>query len=206
MYALLRYNDFLRKQLAVYEPYRIGDKVQLENNSIWYVVADSDSKTDTVKLLSTYFSDVTGEGDINERDKVRYNTNNEAEYDVNDTNSVAYYMNGIVKRNIVDNIDSSIEDIGLLSAKEFVKIRERMNFGDEWTTSNWLAGTTYSGWWLLSEKNNKVYAVTSRGTFVLTNPNNYQFIRPVIVIKKDVVTKIEDKKQLTVDLINGLKR
>ena len=81
-----------------------------------------------------------------------------------------------------------------------------MNYGDEWKTSNWLAGSDYPTWWILSEQNSKVYSVTSKGTFILSTPNSSKYVRPTIEISKDLVTKIEDKKQVTVDLINGLKK
>lgn len=205
VFSLLKYNDFVKKQLAVYEPYRIGDKVRLQDDSIWYVIVDSDSKNDEVKLLSIMMVDVNNDGMLDASDLVKYNTTNTAEYDSENEGSIAYvikkYAKGIYEEKI-----GKIEEMGILKSKEFVKVRERMNFGDEWTQGNWLASDSCPKYWIESEQNNKVFVVTSRGTYILVNPDSSYFIRPTIVIKKDLVTKIEEKRRATVDLINGLKR
>ena len=205
IYSLLKYNDFVKKQLAVYEPYRIGDKVKLNNESVWYVVNDSDSKNDSVRLLATFAVDVNNDGVVDGNDFVRYNTKNVAEYDVSDENSVANLLNGPIKERYEQSI-GKIEELNLLTSKEFVKIRERMNFGDQWDTGNWLAHMNFQRWWIQSEQNNKVYVVSGTGTFFLIEPNSSHLIRPAVTIKKEYVTKIEEKKTITVDLINGLKR
>ena len=205
IFSLLKYNDFVKKQLAVYEPYRIGDLVKLNDESQWYVIADSDSKNENVKLLSTTLVDVNNDGIIDASDLVKYNTTNAAEYDFENEGSIAYILKNSSKKYYEEKI-GKIEEIGILKSKEFVKVRERMNFGDEWTQGNWLANGNFPKYWIESEQNNKVFVVTSRGTYILVNPDSSYFIRPTIVINKDLVKKVEVKRQATVDLIYGLVR
>lgn len=205
VYSLLKYNDYVRKQLAIYEPYRIGDKVKLKDESVWYVINDSTSSEDTIRLLATKMVDLNDDGVIDSNDLAAYNTDNKAEYDINNENSAAHLLNNVIKKKFEDSI-GNVKDISLLTSKEYVKIRERMNYGDEWSNGNWLASGDYQKWWIRSEQNDKVFVVTSKGTFYLSKPNSTQFIRPTIEINKDLVTKIEEKKEITMDFINGLKR
>ena len=205
IYSLLKYNDFVKKQLAVYDAYRIGDVVYLKDESLWYVIEDSDSKKDSVKLLSNKFADINLDGNVDGNDLVQYHKENSAEFSADDENSVAYLLKKTIKAKYEENI-GKIKEISIISSKEYVKIRERMNFGDEWTTENWLAGPGMKNYWIESEKNNKVYVVTEKGTFYLSEPNKTKYVRPTIVIKKEAVTKVEEKRKISVDLINGLKR
>lgn len=202
-FVLIKYNDFVRKKLAVYSSYRIGDIVYLEDESQWYVIKDTSSSEEYVKLLSSKIADVNGDGVIDPNDTVVYNSSNKAEYDISNENSAAYVLNETIKKKYEDTV-GSIKEISLLTTNEFVKIRERMNYGDEWSQGNWLANNDIQKWWILSEKNDKVYVVSFKGTFFLSNAKNYHFIRPTIVIKKDLVTKVEEKKEITLDLTNGL--
>ena len=205
IYSLLKYNDFVKRQLAVYEPYRIGDSVRLQDDSVWYVIEDSDSREDKIKLLSTLFTDINKDGVVDAADLVKYNSTNSTDYNESDENSIAYYLNKTIKPMYADKI-GHIEEISLLSSKEFVKVRERMNFGDEWSVPNWLANPWLRDFWILSDKNNKVYVATEKGTFYLSDPNKAKYIRPTIVVKKEIAKKIEARSRMTVDLINGLKR
>lgn len=204
-YSLIKYNDYVRKQLAIYDSFRIGDKVQLKDNSVWYVINDSDSKEDQIKLLSSNMVDVNFDGVIDSNDLVNYNTTNKAEYDSSNEGSAAFLLNDSIKKKYEESV-GKIEEMSLLTSKEYVKIRERMNYGDEWYTGNWLASGDFQKWWIQSEQNEKVFVVTAKGTFYLTNAGSSYYIRPTIVIDKDSVTKIEEKKEITMDLINGLKR
>ena len=205
IYSLLKYNDFVKKQLAVYEQFRIGDVVYLEDESVWFVIEDSDSKNENVKLLANSFADVNLNGTVEITDVIEYNKDNTTEYSADNENSVAYLLKKKLKGTYEEKI-GKIVDIDILTAKEYVKIRERLNFGDEWTTQNWLAGKNIQNYWIQSDKNNKVYVVTEKGTFNLSEPKKQKFVRPTIVIKKENVTKIKEKSNITVDLINGLKR
>lgn len=185
-YLLLKYNDFVKKQLAVYDVYNIGDKVSLEDDSVWYVVEDSDAHSDTVKLLKETAIDITGDDQITEKDKMKYNMDNKAEYDIESKGSGPYYINRDYKTELEKKV-GHIESIGLLETKEFIKIRDRMEFGDEWSEGNWLANSKLGNWWIESEQNQKVFAVSPNGSFKLYYAKSYNFIRPVIIVKKDLI-------------------
>ena len=200
---LIKYNDFVRRQLAVYKSYRIGDVVYLENDSLWYVAKDADSKEEYVLLLSGYLVDVDGDGIFDTNDAVPYNTENITDYDSSNENSVAYILNHKLKERYEDSI-GSIKEISLLTTNQYVKIRERMNFGDEWAEGNWLANDNSQKWWILSNKNDKVYVVSSKGTFFLSSAKNSHFLRPTILVKKEYIKRVEEKKEISLDLINGL--
>lgn len=201
--ALIKYNDFVKKQLAIYDVYKIGDKVELNDNSIWYVVKDSDSKESTVTLLSDNILDVNSDGAINNDDKLQFNTNNKAEFDIENEGSVAYYLSKDYKQKL-DNI-GKITDIRLLTSKEYVKIRERMGYGYEWNDGNWLANTKNDRWWVNSSQNDKIYVVKSNGIYTLVSPNTFNYVRIVIDIDKDSARLVEEQRKMRVDLINGLK-
>jgi hypothetical protein len=69
-----------------------------------------------------------------------------------------------------------------------------MEFGYEWTTGNWLANEYLAGWWIISSQNNKVYAITSVGTYILYSPSTLRFVRPTITVKKDIITLVEARQ------------
>ena len=189
---LLKYNDFVKKQLAVYNVYNIGDRVLLEDDSVWYVVEDSDAHSDVVKLLKETAIDITGDNQITEKDKMKYNMDNKAEYDIESKGSGPYYINKDYKIELEKKV-GHIESIGLLETKEFIKIRDRMEYGDEWSEGNWLANSKLGNWWIESEQNQKVFAVSPNGSFKLYYAKAYNFVRPVIVVKKDMIKPEESE-------------
>lgn len=200
---LVKYNDFVRKQLAVYQSYKIGDAVYLKDNSKWFVVKDTSSREEYIKLLSNKIVDINDDGVVDSNDAIAYNTENKAEYDTSNEKSAAYVLNDSLKKKYEKEI-GSIHEINLLTAEEYVKIRERMEFGDEWSNDNWLAGKENQKWWVMSRKNGKVYVVSFKGTFYLSNAKNSHFVRPTITIKKELISKTDETKEIKNDLINGL--
>lgn len=201
--ALIKYNDFVKKQLAIYDVYKIGDKVRLENDSIWYVVNDSDSKESTLILLSDNILDINGDDIRNEDDKLPYNSDNKAEYDEDNENSAAKYLKTTYKEQIEKEI-GSIDEARLLTSKEYVKIRERMGYGYEWSEDNFLANIYLSKWWINSVQNEKVFAVTPKGSYSLVAANTVNYIRPTIIINKEKVNKVLEQRKKRADLIIGL--
>ena len=200
-FALIKYNDFVKKQLAVYDVYKIGDKIELNDGSIWYVVKDSDSKEATITLLDDALLDANRDGIVNDTDKYPYNTENKAEYNIENENSVANFLNKEYKETL--NNLGKVSEVRLLTSKEYVKIRERMNFGYEWT-DNWLASSTNFRWWIDSSQNDKVYIVKSNGTYTLVSPSTMNYVRIVIKIDKESVRLVEEQRKMRVDLTKGL--
>ena len=194
IFILINYNDYVKKQLAVYDIYQIGDKVKLKDESIWFVVSDSDSKEETVKLLAKGIVDVNNDEQINESDRIKYNANNVPEYDETVEESVGEFLLNNYKARLQEKI-GKIESISLLTSKEYVKIRNKMGFGYEWADANWLSNISMYNWWIISKQNEKVYCVTPNGSYKLQSPKDLNYVRPTIVIKKSQVEKIIEKKE-----------
>lgn len=192
VFILLKYNEELKKQLITYDIYTIGTKVELQDQSIWYVVEDSGNREETVKLLKETILDINGDSKYTDVDKKKYNTLNESNYDINNETSVAHYLETEYKKELENSV-GKISEISLLTSKEFVKIREKMGFGYEWTTGNWLASKNLGSWWIISSpKSDSVYSVTTTGSYKLNNANALNYVRPTIVIKKEYIKKIEE--------------
>lgn len=195
VFILYNYNDFVKKQLAVYDIYEIGDKVELKDNSIWYVVENSDSKSETVKLLKDTPVDINNDSKLDANDTIKYNSNNLPEYDTTLIDSVGNYLSDNYIFKLQEKV-GNIESISLLTSKEFVKIRNKMGFGYEWSEGNWLANSDIGTWWIISKQNEKVYCVTSIGSYKLQSPISPNYVRPTIVIKKsNITTKVEEKTE-----------
>lgn len=185
---LNKYQEEIEKNLKVYTVYSTGDKIILKDNSIWYVIEDSDNQTSTVKLLKETQIDINGDGKFDAKDKKKYNSSNKAEYDINDKDSAAYFLETEYKTKLEEQV-GKIESISILTSKEFVKVRGKMGYGYEWFEGNWLANNTLGMWWINSSQNGKVYAVTKIGSYKLYSANISHYVRPVITINKDLVEK-----------------
>lgn len=187
-FFLIKYNENIQKQLKVYREYTTGEKIILKDNSVWYVVEDSDNKTPTLKLLKETQIDVNNDGKFDNKDKMKYNSSNKDSYDITDEESVAYYLENEYKDYLTEKV-GTIESISILTSKEFVKARGKMGYDYEWTEGNWLANNNLGTWWINSSQNGKVYAVTRIGSYKLYSANVTNYVRPVITINKDVVEK-----------------
>ncbi len=204
VFILVNYNDYVKKQLAVYDVYQIGDKIKLKDDSIWYVIEDSDSRNENVKLLRENLLDLNDDTILDGNDTLKYNSNNFPDYDLNLEDSVGHFLFNNYKLKLQESV-GKIESISLLTSKEYVKIRNKMGFGYEWGEGNWLANENLKTWWIISKQNEKVYCVTPNGTYKLQVPNSPNYVRPTIIIKKAQVEKvieIKDEEILTNALIN----
>lgn len=189
-YLLFKYNENVRNQVSSYGNYVIGDKVKLKDGSIWYVIEDSKDHDPKIKLLKENNIDINSDSKYTVEDKRKYNGENKSEYNPSDAQGVAKYLDGY-KVELEKKI-GPIEEISLLTSKEFVKIRERMGFGQQWSTANWLANSKIGNWWVISSpKNDSVYVVTSTGAYRITKANTMNFVRPTIVISKENVEKVD---------------
>lgn len=187
---LFRYNNFIKKQFTTYDTYKTGDKVTLEDDSIWYVIEDSDEKQETIKILFNFILDVNGDNFYGDEDLMAYNTENKSVYDPQNEDSVARYLVTTYRDGLEAKI-GKIENVSLLTSKEYIAIREQMGFGYEWSSPNWLAHSTLESWWILSSQNEKVYVITATGAYKLYSPSGKRFIRPTIEIKKSMVKSVE---------------
>lgn len=192
--VLLKYNNDITEKLKKYDIFSIGDKVTLQDGSLWYVVADSKDTESTVKIISDTILDLDKNDVKDSKDRKKYHEQGLDIYDVKDENSVAYFLNNDYKQEEEEKV-GKIEEVNLLTSKEYVKIRERMGFGYEWSEGNWLANKDLNSWWIISSQNEKVYVVTYKGTYKLTKPGSVNFIRPVITIKKEQITKLSEQEE-----------
>ena len=188
LFLIVKYRDLMKKSLTVYNEYEIGETVKLSDNSIWYVVSYSDMSTSTVKLLKETQIDINKDGKYDKNDKMKYNSSNKVSYDTADKDSIAYYLEHEYKSELSEKV-GTINEISILTSKEFVKIREKMGFDYEWYEDNWLANSELDTWWIDSLQTEKAYVVTKIGSYKINSPNNYNYIRPVITVEKDIIEK-----------------
>lgn len=193
VFILIKYNKYVKEKLYIYQVYSIGDKVELKDSSIWYVVNDSAANESTIKLLRDKPLDINNDGKLDDEDKRIYNANNEALYDNSDDNSIGKYLQDTYRLELQKTV-GKLDEVTLLSSKEFVKIREKMGFGYEWSEGNWLADPSFGYWWVISNQNEKVYAVGPTGVYKIYSADSYNFVRPVIVIGKEMVKKNDEKQ------------
>ena len=198
---LLKVSSSFKKQLALYDKYQIGEKVTLNDDSIWYVVSDSGANDDKVKLLKETIVDKNTDNKFDDNDKMNYNKDDKAEYDVSLEETGPYYLDHDYKKALEEKI-GKIDSIGLLTTKEFIKIRERMGYSDEWSDGNWLANYKLGNWWIESEQNQKVFAVSPNGSFKLFHANTKNYLRPTIVIKKEYI-KVEKEEPVENDKLEN---
>lgn len=177
-----------------YNVYKIGEKIQLIDDSYWYVVKESSKNEQYLVLLSEKIDDINNDGKIDKNDKVSYDENNDVEYNIEKEQNIGYFINNKLTEKL--NKIPNIKKIRLLTSEEYIKIRDAMEFGYDWKEGNFLASKETSMWWLETIKYNKVYVVTEKGTYRLYEPKSKQYIRPVIEIDKSSVKthKNIDKK------------
>ncbi len=193
VFILYKYNDSVRKSLTIYDEYEMGDAVTLKDDSKWHVVEDSGKHDSTVKLLSDEIVDLNNDGSLNGNDILKYSPSGKAEYDPLEEGSVGYYVNNTYKKKIEDAV-GKVESVGILTSKEFVKLRNKLGLGNEWSEPNWLGNDTLVIWWVDSApKEDSVYVVTHRGTYMITKATSEHALRPTIVISKDSI-KAEEKE------------
>lgn len=191
IFFLIKYNEHVKQSLRIYDLYEIGDVVELKDSSRWYVIEKSDKDNSTIKVLKETQIDINKDGTFNDADKKKYNSTGNSTYDNKDTEGVAYYLENEYKKDLEEQ-NGKIEEVSLLTSKEFVKVRNKMGYGYEWTTNNWLANTSLDTWWVISEQNKKIFSVTRIGSYKLYNPTDLNYVRPTIVIKKELINVIKD--------------
>ena len=184
-----KYSELMKKSLTFYTEYNIGEKITLKDNTAWYVVEYSDNTTSYVKLLKETQIDINKDGKLDANDKMKYNSSNKSIYDINDKESLAYYLENDYKNELSGKV-GNIKSISILTSNEYIKARKAMGYGYEWTEGNWLASVSLNNWWISSAKEasvesseNKVYAVNKDGTYRLMKANAYNYVRPVITIE-----------------------
>ncbi len=198
IFVFIKYDEHVRESLMVYEEYFIGDKVELKDGSTWYVIKNTDKTEKEVKLLKENVIDTNGDNIVDAKDRKKYNSKGYAEYDDSVDDSVAKYLKETYAVELENSV-GGINEVSLLTSQEYVKIREKMGFGYEWKEGNFLASKSIGNWWVISEQNNKVYAVTATGLYKLCEADTLNYVRPTIVIDKDKVKKYKEKEETKED-------
>ena len=179
-----------------YATYKIGDKIKLADDSIWYVIEESDKNKSYAVLLSAIPADLDDNNEYNSNDYYPFDKDNNSSYNELEPNNIGYYLINTYRYKLT-NI-GGIKKVRLLTSSEYVKIREAMEWDYEWEEENWLASKSIGYWWLNSSQNGKVYVVNNRGSYSLQAANKQYYVRPVIEInksemKKEIVPKEENK-------------
>lgn len=176
-----------KKSQTNFIEYKIGERIKLKDGSFWFVVANSMSDEEEVILLKENIIDVNNDNKFDEKDKVVFNANKVVKYDITSKGSVAEYLELIYKKKLTNLIGGSVVNIRLLTSKEFVKMRDALGFPYDWKTENILAGKSLGNWWIEGFNKDRVFTVSTMGAYKLNQPGDYNYIRPVIVINKNLI-------------------
>lgn len=169
-----------------YKEYNVGEKIKLKDNSFWIVVDKSLANNKEVILLKETIIDINNDNKYDNNDKLSFSSTNKVEYETSSPNSVGQYLEFTYKKKLNNSI-GKINEIRILKSKEYVKMRDNLGFPYDWKKENILAGNSLGNWWIEGANKNNVFAVTTVGAYKLYKPKDYNYIRPVIVIDKDLI-------------------
>jgi len=180
---LFNLKDTPKKIFLTFKEYSVGDKVTLKDDSIWYVIKNTTSDENTFELLSENVLDINNDNNLDTNDKVTFDSSKSCEYNSKKETNIGYFLENEVKEKYDKQFD--VKEIRLLNSEEYVNIRKTMNFGYDWEEGNWLANEKIDSWWLETSRYNKIYVVTKRGSYKLSDSNSKNYVRPVIKIEKN---------------------
>lgn len=170
--------------IFTFKSFNAGEKVTFSGTE-WYVIKDTGIDEKEVELISKLPFDLNRDGKINESDTLEFDTENSVEYTTVDKNNIGYYINNVVLNMIEEK--SGVKEIRLLTSDEYIALRDQMEFGYDWNEGNWLASEDTKTWWLRTSKYSHIYVVTERGSYMLDEATNKNYVRPVIKVLKNYV-------------------
>lgn len=170
--------------IFTFKSFNAGEKVTFSGTE-WYVIKDTGIDEKEVELISKLPFDLNRDGKIDESDTVEFDTENSVEYTTIDKNNIGYYINNAVLNMIEEK--SGVKEIRLLTSDEYITLRDQMEFGYDWNEGNWLASENTKTWWLRTSKYSHIYVVTERGSYMLDEATNKNYVRPVIKVLKNYV-------------------
>ncbi len=182
-----KYQDKIKHDLNMYEVYTLGQQVKLADDSIWYVVDTSDGSRADVNLLSQTSIDTNGDGQVNDADRMQFSSGS-VKYDVLDSTSIAYFLQNQYKQKLEEKV-GEINSISLMESKQFIKMRDTLQYGYEWDGENILTTNTMYLYYLATSQNEKMYIVNRRGTYKMVNPTEKYYVRIVINVDKTSIKK-----------------
>lgn len=170
--------------IFTFKSFNAGEKVTFSGTE-WYVIKDTGIDEKEVELISKLPFDLNRDGKIDESDTVEFDTENSVEYTTVDKNNIGYYINNAVLNMIEEK--PGVKEIRLLTSDEYITLRDQMEFGYDWNEGNWLASEDTKTWWLRTSKYSHIYVVTERGSYMLDEATNKNYVRPVIKVLKNYV-------------------
>ena len=182
-----KYQDKIKHDLNMYDVYYLGQQVKLSDDSIWYIVDLSDGSKADVTLLSNTVIDTNGDGQITDADRMQFSSGS-TKYDILDNTSIAYFLENQYKQKIEEKV-GEINSISLMESKQFVKIRDTLQYGYEWDGENILTSNTMYYYYLATSQNEKMYIVNRRGSYKMVKPTDKYYVRIVINVDKSLIKK-----------------
>ena len=168
-----------------YEVFKVGEKVELIDGTIWYVTKNSSSSEDKVTLVSENTVSSNGSVSTNGTYTKAFDSNNTNEYDQFDTNNIGYYVKNTVETYIKNSIKNSGGNITGTTARLLTKEEYDDLIKEE--VPSWMEGS----YWLMSnEKGNNGYYFNGTSVVSTSSFTSSYRVRPVIIILKSNVEKV----------------
>ena len=173
----------IRRSLNMYPKYKIGQEVKLSDDSVWYVLEDSDGSNPNIVIMPEGLSDLNFDGKIDDHDKRQFSSGS-VEYDVKDETSIAYFIENEYKAKFEEKY-GKVENIALMTSKQYVGFRDAMKYPLEFKEENLLAAQGLTGYWLSTSQNGYMYIVRKNGSYKMVKPTTIHPTRFAVTIKKD---------------------
>ena len=177
----------IKTNLNLYDKYKVGQEVVLKDGSKWYVVADSDGSKPNVELLDSGLVDYNRDGKINDKDKFRFSSGSLSCNKKDETN-LCYFLENTYRSYLEAKIGEVVK-ITSFDSKQFVRIREELEYGWEWNNDNILTSSKMYNYWLATSQKEKMYVVSRKGSYKMVKPTATYYARVVITISKDSIKK-----------------
>ena len=177
----------IKRNLNLYTKYKIGQEVQLSDDSKWYILEDSDGSKATVVIMPEGLSDLNFDGKIDDSDKKPFSKGS-VELDSKEEGNIAYFLENDYLPKFEEKY-GKVDNITLMTSEQYVAFRTAMNYPLEWKEENILANDSTKAYYINGSKNGKILIVRRNGTYKMVDPTPNRGIRLAITIKKDMLKK-----------------
>ena len=110
------------------------------------------------------------------------------EYDVKDETNIGYFLENTYKPFLEEKVGKIIK-IKAFTSKQFVKIRDGLDYGFEWKNDNILTTSKMYNYWVDGNVKGKMLVVSRQGSYKMVKPTAAYYTRCVITISKDSIKK-----------------
>ncbi len=177
----------IKANLNLYDKYKVGQEVILKDGSKWYVVTDSDGSKPNVELLDSGLVDYNRDGKINDKDKFRFSSGSLSCNKKDETN-LCYFLENTYRPYLEGKVGELVK-ITSFDSKQFVRVREELEYGWEWNNDNILTSSKMYNYWLATSQKERMYVVSRKGSYKMVKPTATYYARVVITISKDSIKK-----------------